>query len=44
MVVGRYKSADVMHPKGGYRKSIVVTSPNLDHIDGHYVRPNRVVF
>jgi len=42
MVVGRYKSVDVMHPKGGYRKPIVIIAPILDHKDGHYLRPNRV--
>ncbi len=40
MDVGRYKSVDVVHPRGGYRELIVVTTPILDHKDGHYVRPN----
>jgi hypothetical protein len=42
MDVGRYRSVDVMSPRGGYRKSFVVNTPILDHRDGHYVRPNRV--
>jgi hypothetical protein len=42
MVVGRYKSADAASPKKGYRKPFVVTTPILDHIDGHYVKPNNV--
>ncbi len=42
MAVGRYKSLDVMHPKGGYRKPIAITAPILDHKDGHYFKPNKV--
>jgi hypothetical protein len=26
MVVGRYKNVDVVHPRGGYQKPIVVTT------------------
>jgi len=45
MVVGRYKSADVVHPRGGYQKSIAINLPNFFyHRDGHYVRPNMVAF
>jgi hypothetical protein len=33
-----------VHSRGGYRKSIVATTPILDHRDGHYVRPNMVAF
>jgi hypothetical protein len=44
MHVRRYISADVMHPKGGYQESIVVTTPILDHRYSHYVKPNKVVF
>jgi hypothetical protein len=44
MVVGGYKSANVVHPRGRYREPIVVIVPILDHKDGHYVRPNMVVF
>jgi hypothetical protein len=40
MVIGRYRSANVAHPKKGYRKPIIITIPILDHKDGHYVRPN----
>ncbi len=32
-----------MHSRGGYRKPIIVTTPILNHRDGHYVRPNKVV-
>jgi hypothetical protein len=44
MVVGGYKSVDVVHLRGGYRKPIVTTIPNFYHKDGHYVRPNIVAF
>jgi hypothetical protein len=27
MVVGRYKSADVVHQRGGYRESIAINLP-----------------
>ncbi len=37
MVTGRYKSANAMNPKRGYRKPYVVTISILDHKDGHYV-------
>jgi len=36
--------ADTMYSRGGYRKPIVVIAPILNHKDGHYVRPNKVVF
>jgi hypothetical protein len=42
MAIGRCKSVDVVHSKGGYREPIVVTTPILDHRYGHYVKPNRV--
>jgi len=42
MVIGRYKSANVANPRGGYRKPFDVIAPILDHRDGCYVRPNRV--
>jgi hypothetical protein len=42
MVARGYKSVNVVHPREGYRKPIVITTPNLDHKNGHYVRPNRV--
>jgi hypothetical protein len=44
MVAGRCRSTNVVHLRRGYQKPIVVTTPILDHKDGHYVRPNRVVF
>jgi hypothetical protein len=43
MDIRRYISVNVVHPKGGYRKPFAITAPILDHKDGHYVRPNRVV-
>jgi hypothetical protein len=42
MVTGRCRSTNVVHPRRGYRKPIVVTTPIFSHKDGHYVRPNRV--
>jgi hypothetical protein len=42
MVAKGYRSANVVHPRGGYQKPIAITTPNLDHKNGHYVRPNRV--
>ncbi len=44
MVVGGCRSIDVVHSKGRYRKPIVVTTLILDHIYGHYVKPNKVAF
>jgi hypothetical protein len=43
MDVKRYKSAYVMHPKGGYQEPIVVTTPILNHRYSHYVKPNKVI-
>ncbi len=42
MAVGRCKSADIMHLRGGYQEPIVVITLILDHRDGHYVKPKRV--
>jgi hypothetical protein len=44
MVVRRCNSANVMHSRRGYRKPITITAPIFDLKDGHYVRPNRVIF
>jgi hypothetical protein len=44
MVTKGYKSANVANLKRGHWKPYVVTTPILDHRDGHYVRPNRVAF
>jgi hypothetical protein len=44
MAVGRYRSANVTNPKGGYQKPYVISVPILDHKYGHYVRPKRVAF
>jgi len=42
MVVGKYKSANAMHPRRGYWEPFAIITPILDHRDGHYVRPNKV--
>jgi len=41
MVVGGYRNADVVNPRGR-REPSIVTVPILDHRDGQYVRPNKV--
>jgi len=43
MIVGGRRSANVMHSRGRYRELIILTTPILDHRNGHYVKPNRVV-
>ncbi len=42
MVIGRYKSANAVYSKGRYQKPFAITTPTLDHREGHYVRPNKV--
>jgi len=42
MAAGRYKSVDVVNPRGGYQEPSVVIVKISNHRDGHYVRPNRV--
>jgi hypothetical protein len=42
MATGRCRNTNDVHPRGGYQGPIVVTAPILDHMDGHYVRPNMV--
>ncbi len=42
MVVGGYKSANVVYPRGGYQKPSIVIAKISNHKNGHYVRPNRV--
>jgi hypothetical protein len=44
MVGGGYKNVNAMNPRGGYQERSIVTTPILDHRDGHYIRPNRVAF
>jgi hypothetical protein len=44
MAIGGYRSTNVENPRGGYRKPSVVTVKIHDHRNGHFVRPNRVVF
>jgi hypothetical protein len=44
MVIGRYRSANVVHPKKVSDNQIIITTPIIDHIDGHYVKPNMVAF
>jgi hypothetical protein len=43
MVVGNYKNVDVTNLKGGYWEPSTIIIPILDHKDGHYVRPNKIV-
>ncbi len=42
MATGRYKSANMTNPRGGYQELSTITTPIFYHKDGHYVRPNRV--
>jgi hypothetical protein len=42
MVVRRCRSADAIHLKGGYWEPIAITTPILDHKNGHDVKPNRI--
>jgi hypothetical protein len=44
MAIRRYKSVNVTTCKEGYRKPFAITIPILDYRNGHYVRPNMVVF
>jgi hypothetical protein len=44
MATGGYKSVNAINPKKGYQKPSTIIAPILDHKDGHYVRPNKVVF
>jgi hypothetical protein len=43
MVVGGYRSENVVHPKRGYREPIDVIALIFYHRDGHYVRSNKVL-
>jgi hypothetical protein len=42
MVGKACKSVETMHSRGGYCELIIVTTPILNHKDGHYVRSNMV--
>ncbi len=42
MDVKRYRSANIVHPKGGYQEPNVVTTFIFYHKYGHYVKPNKV--
>jgi hypothetical protein len=44
IVVGGYKSEDVVNPIKGYQKPFVVTALIPNHKDGHYVKPNIIAF
>jgi hypothetical protein len=44
IVVGRYKSVNAMNLRRWYQKPYVKTTQISNHKDGHYVRPNKVVF
>jgi hypothetical protein len=37
MVVGRCRSVNAIHSRGGYQKPIVIIAPIIDHRYGHYV-------
>ncbi len=42
IVARRCNSANLVYLRGGYQEPIVITAPNFDKRNGHYVRPNRV--
>jgi len=44
IVVKGYISINVKNPIRGYKKTFVITIKILYHKNGHYVRPNMVVF
>jgi hypothetical protein len=44
IVTRRYRSKDVENLGGGYRKQSIMIARIPNHKNGHYVRPNRVVF
>jgi hypothetical protein len=44
MVVGGYRSVDVMNLKGRYQEPYAITAQIFDHRNDHYVRLNRVAF
>jgi hypothetical protein len=44
MATERNKSVDATNLKRGYREPSIVTIQIPNHKDGHYVRPNKVVF
>ncbi len=44
MAVGGYKSANVVNLEGGYQEPFVVITLILAHINGYYVKSNRLAF
>jgi len=42
MATRGYRSVNVTNLKGGYSEPFIVTTPILNHRNGHYVRPNKV--
>jgi hypothetical protein len=42
MATKRYKSANATNLRRGYQKLFSISTPILDHIYGHYGRPNMV--
>jgi len=42
MATRRYRNANAMNPRGGYREPSTIITPIPNHKDGHYVRPNMV--
>jgi hypothetical protein len=44
IVVGRYRNIDAEDLKGGHWEPYAINWGILDHINGHFVRPNMVAF
>ncbi len=42
MATRGYKTIDAKNPRGGYRKPSIITAKILDHINGHFVKPNKL--
>jgi hypothetical protein len=42
MAIGVYKNTDATNSKKGYWQPSLIIAPILDHINGYYVRPNKV--
>jgi hypothetical protein len=44
ITIGGYRNTNVENPRGGYWERFVVIIEFLDQRNGHFIRPNRVVF
>jgi hypothetical protein len=44
IITRKYRSTNAKNPKGGYQKTSIIITRIPYHINGHYVRPNKVVF